>query len=145
MHHQKHNTMTQAENLINLFKNSGLDETEKIELDNLDRARLKYNDNKEVVVENEHGSFFPVEDLSREEMEIFLFVIPEKPIQVIDQAEYSDLSNLFYEHKGDVVCLHDDEKGELGWFKVWYDSEMDEREYITLNEEIVYLDTLDEL
>jgi hypothetical protein len=78
-------------------------------------------------------------------MEIFLFVIPEKPIQVIDQADYSDLSNLFYEHKGDVVCLHDDEKGELGWFKVWYDSEMDEREYITLNEEIVYLDTLDEL
>ena len=137
--------MTQAENLINLFKNSGLDETERIELDNLDRARLKYNDNKEVVVENEHGTEFPVSDLSSQEMEIFLFVIPESTIQVIDQAEYSDLSNLFYEHKGDVVCLHDDEKGELGWFKVWYDSEMDEREYITLNEEIVYLDTLDEL
>jgi hypothetical protein len=68
--------MTQAENIINLFKISGLSETEWIELDNLDEARLAYDKNKQVVVENEHGSFFPVEDLSREEMEIFLFVIP---------------------------------------------------------------------
>jgi hypothetical protein len=35
--------------------------------------------------------------------------------------------------------------GELGWFKVWYDAEMEDREYITLNDTIVYLDTLDEL
>ena len=145
MYSQKRNNMTQEENLINLFKNTGLSETEWIQLDNLDEARLAYDEDKQVVVENEHGSFFPVEDLTSQEMEIFLFVIPEATIQVIDQAEYSDLSNLFYEHKGDVVCLHDDEKGELGWFKVWYDSEMDDREYITLNEEIVYLDTLDEL
>ena len=67
--------MTQAENIINLFKISGLSETEWIELDNLDEARLAYDKNKQVVVENEHGSFFPVEDLSREEMEIFLFVL----------------------------------------------------------------------
>lgn len=68
--------MTQAENLINLFKNSGLSETDWVQLDNLDEARLAYDENKQVVVENEHGSFFAVEDLSREEMEIFLFVIP---------------------------------------------------------------------
>ena len=66
--------MTQVENLISLFKKSGLTETEWIQLDNLDEARLAYDEN-EVVVENEHGSFFPVDDLSREEMEIFLFVI----------------------------------------------------------------------
>lgn len=68
-----------------------------------------------------------------------------KTIKTIESANYSSLDNLFYEHKGDVICLHDDEFGELGWFKVWYDSEMDDREYITLNETIVYLDTLDEL
>ena len=68
-----------------------------------------------------------------------------KMIKVIEFAEISDYTNLFYEHKGDVICLHDDIKGELGWFKVWYDNEMDEREYITLNEEILYLDTIDEL
>lgn len=66
-------------------------------------------------------------------------------IKVIEYADYSSIENLFYEHKGDVVCLHDDELGELGWFKVWYDCDMEDREYITLNEEIVYLDTLDEL
>ena len=142
--HKTITVMTQVENLISLFKKSGLTETEWIQLDNLDEARLAYDEN-EVVVENEHGSFFPVEDLSREEMEIFLFVIPENTIEVIDHAEYSDRSKLFYEHKGDVVCLHDDEKGQLGWFKVWYDAEMEDREYITLNEEIVYLDELDEL
>jgi len=75
LHQQKHNTMTQVENLINLFKISGLSETEWIQLDNLDEARLAYDENKQVVVENEHGSFFAVEDLSREEMEIFLFVL----------------------------------------------------------------------
>ena len=68
-----------------------------------------------------------------------------KKIKVIERAEFSSEENLFYEHKGDVICLHDDVKGELGWFKVWYDSDMDDREYITLNETIVYLDTLDEL
>lgn len=68
-----------------------------------------------------------------------------KKIKVIEHAEFSSQENLFFEHKGDVICLHDDVKGELGWFKVWYDSDMDDREYITLNETIVYLDTLDEL
>jgi hypothetical protein len=68
-----------------------------------------------------------------------------KTIKIIEHAEISSESNLFYQHKGDVVCLHDDKKGELGWFKVWYDSEMNEREYITLNNSILYLDTIDEL
>ena len=68
-----------------------------------------------------------------------------KKITIIDNAIISSLTNLFFEHKGDVVCLHDDVLGELGWFKIWYDSEMDGREYITLNETITYLDTLDEL
>lgn len=69
-------------------------------------------------------------------------------IKVIEYADYSSDENLFFEHKGDVVCLHDDLKegsSELGWFKVWYDSEMDDREYITVNDTIIYLDSIDEL
>lgn len=72
----------------------------------------------------------------------------DKKIVTIEHAEISAHENLFFEHKGDVICLHDDKRkgsSEVGWFKVWYDSDMEDREYITLNEEIVYLDTLDEL
>lgn len=72
----------------------------------------------------------------------------DKKIVTIEHAEISARENLFFEHKGDVICLHDDKRkgsSEVGWFKVWYDSDMEDREYITLNEEIVYLDTLDEL
>ena len=64
-----------------------------------------------------------------------------KKIKVIEHAEFSSEENLFFEHKGDVICLHDDVNGELGWFKVWYDSDMDDREYITLNDTITYLET----
>ena len=46
-------------------------ESEKIQLDNLDWARLVFNKEGQVVVENEHGTQFPVEDLSDGEIEIF--------------------------------------------------------------------------
>ena len=68
-----------------------------------------------------------------------------KNIKTIEYAEFSQNENLFFEHKGDVVCLHDDIKGELGWFKVWYDTDMEDREYITINDTIMYLDTISEL
>lgn len=45
--------------------------SEKIQLDNLDWARLVFNVNGQVVVENEHGTQFPVDDLSKEELRIF--------------------------------------------------------------------------
>lgn len=68
-----------------------------------------------------------------------------KLIEEDDHVEKFDESTLFYEHKGDVVCLHDDVNGQIGWFKVWYDSEMDDREYIIINHTIYYLDDLDRL
>jgi hypothetical protein len=68
-----------------------------------------------------------------------------KTIKEIEYAEISSYQNLFFEHKINVVCLHDDLKGELGWFKVWYDAEMQDSEYIVLNDEILYLDTINEL
>jgi len=60
--------MTQQE-LIKFWKQSL--ESEKIQLDNLDWARLVFNEEGEVVVENEHGTQFPVSDLSENEIQIF--------------------------------------------------------------------------
>jgi len=68
-----------------------------------------------------------------------------KKITPIEYAEFDEQENLFFEHKGDVICLHHDVTGQLGWFKVWYDAEMEDREYITINDSIMYLDTIDEL
>ncbi len=58
-------------------KNIADGESEKIELDNLDWACLvlKEGSKTEIEVENEHGTRFPVEDLSNIEMDIFLTVL----------------------------------------------------------------------
>ncbi len=52
-------------------------ESEEIELDNLDKARLvlKEGSKTEIEVENEHGSRFSINELSNEEVRIFLFVL----------------------------------------------------------------------
>ncbi|HUU87701.1 MAG TPA: hypothetical protein VMX17_08120 [Candidatus Glassbacteria bacterium] len=52
-------------------------ESEGIELDNLDWAKLvlKEGSETEIEVENEHGTRFPISDLSKTEIEIFLTVL----------------------------------------------------------------------
>ncbi len=50
-------------------------ESEEIELDNLDTAKLILKSKNEVVVENEHGTEFPLSDLSKVEAEIFMYVL----------------------------------------------------------------------
>lgn len=65
--------MTRAQELVKLWKSSL--ESEKIELDNLDWARLVFNEQGEVVVENEHGTQFPVEDLSDAELDVLEYLI----------------------------------------------------------------------
>ena len=59
-----------AEQLVKEWKSTL--ESEKLQLDNLDWAKLVFNEDGEVVVENEHGTQFPVDDLSDTEIEIFL-------------------------------------------------------------------------
>lgn len=59
-----------AQELIKHFKFSL--ESEEVQLDNLDWAKLIFDEETgEVVVENEHGTQFSVEDLSEKEIEIF--------------------------------------------------------------------------
>lgn len=61
--------MVTKQNIIDRFKESI--ESEKIELDNLDWAKLVFNKEGDLVVENEHGTQFDIEDLSKKEMEVF--------------------------------------------------------------------------
>jgi hypothetical protein len=51
--------------------------SEWIQLDNLDLARLVFDVSGEVVVENEHGVLFPLEDLSKDEILIFQTILSE--------------------------------------------------------------------
>lgn len=67
--------MTNLEKMVKTFKKKGLTESEEIELDNLDAAKLVYNEENEVVVENEHGTQFDVSELSRDEIKFFLFIL----------------------------------------------------------------------
>ena len=46
-------------------------ESDKIQLDNLDWARLVFDDEGELVVQNEHGTNFPLSDLSENEINLF--------------------------------------------------------------------------
>lgn len=74
-----------------------------------------------------------------------------KKRKIIDedtQVEISGEQNLFYQREDDLISLHDDLRNgdsEVGLFKIWYDAEMEQREYIIVNHTIMYLDTIDEL
>lgn len=61
--------------VVNLFKKSGDNESEKIMLDNLDWAKLTYDGNHDVVVENEHGTQFELDELTETELDIFIFAL----------------------------------------------------------------------
>ena len=45
-------------------------ESEKIQLDNLDWAKLVFNSDSKLVMENEHGTQFDINDLSEIEREV---------------------------------------------------------------------------
>lgn len=66
-------------------------------------------------------------------------------IQEEDEVKYLNLEELSYFDDGnDTVALYVNKEYE-GDIKVWRDSEMDGREYVCINYEIVYLDTLKKL
>lgn len=61
--------MVTVELLINLFKSRC--ESIKIQLDNLDWAKLVFDSDGDLVIENEHGTQFPIDELSPNEIELF--------------------------------------------------------------------------
>lgn len=66
--------ITKAQSLIAKFNTTGLKQSEKIQLENLDEAHL-VSSNKGVLVENEHGTQFPVSDLSPTEIQCFTYLL----------------------------------------------------------------------
>ena len=62
-----------------------------------------------------------------------------------DNIEYEELKDLSYYDSGtDNVDLFVKDEF-IGEIKVWLDSEEDNREYITINYEIIYLDTINKI
>lgn len=57
----------------------------------------------------------------------------------VDFKQYTELS---YKDNGSVNITLSVSGKEVGKCKVWQDAEMNKREYIILNNEIVYLDTI---
>lgn len=65
-----------------------------------------------------------------------------KIIQEHDEVKYRNLEDLScFDAGNDFVALYVNKEYE-GDIKVWRDSEMDGREYVCINYEIVYLDTI---
>jgi len=68
-----------------------------------------------------------------------------KIIEEETEVKYQNLDDLSYIDFGeDMIALYVDKQFE-GDIKVWKDSEMDGREYICINYEIIYLDTIKEM
>jgi len=68
-----------------------------------------------------------------------------KIIEEETEVKYQNLDDLSYMDFGeDMISLYVNKEFE-GDIKVWKDSEMDGREYICINYEIIYLDTIKEL
>jgi hypothetical protein len=68
-----------------------------------------------------------------------------KIIEEETEVKYQNLDDLSYIDFGeDVIALYVNKEFE-GDIKVWKDSEMDGREYICINYEIIYLDTIKEM
>ena len=68
-----------------------------------------------------------------------------KIIEEETEVKYQNLDDLSYIDFGeDMIALYVNKQFE-GDIKVWKDSEMDGREYICINYEIIYLDTIKKL
>tara|TARA_Y100000389_G_scaffold204137_1_gene255185 strand:+ start:468 stop:674 length:207 start_codon:yes stop_codon:yes gene_type:complete len=64
-------------------------------------------------------------------------------IEEEELIEFDSYEQLSFENKDELIELFVDDF-YIGDLKVWKDSEMEDREYVCINYEIVYLDTLTE-
>jgi hypothetical protein len=60
-------------------------------------------------------------------------------------ADFTAYNEIYYQDLGNLVVLHSDKNGELGYFEKWYDAEMQGRQYIAVNNEVIYLDSIYQL
>lgn len=64
-------------------------------------------------------------------------------IEEEELIEFDSYEQLSFENKDELIELFIDDF-YIGDLKVWKDSEMEGREYVCINYEIIYLDTLTE-
>jgi hypothetical protein len=91
--------------LIELFKKTRRFTTEWFEADNLDEIRLTYQ-NGNVVVENEHGSFYDIYELSDMEIDIIYHNISSYKLYNIDTLYYTKRDNNVYVYYIEDNILH---------------------------------------
>jgi hypothetical protein len=91
--------------LIELFKKTRRFITEWFEADNLDEIRLTYQ-NGNVVVENEHGSFYDIYELSDMEIDIIYHNISSYKLYNIDTLYYTKRDNNVYVYYIEDNILH---------------------------------------
>lgn len=65
-------TLSPKEKLIQAFTNTKMEESEWVELFNLDRAKLVLQEDRTVAVLNEHNTIFEIDEL--DEIEILMFL-----------------------------------------------------------------------
>lgn len=66
-------------------------------------------------------------------------------IEEHSEVEFEKYTDLSYYDVGDVDVVLCVEGKPIGKIKVWKDSEQEGREYVCINYEIVYLDTIDKI
>jgi len=115
--------------LIELFKKTRRLTSEWFEADNLDEIRLTYQ-NGNVVVENEHGSFYDIYELSDMEIDIIYHNISSYKLYNIDTLYYTKRDNNVYVYYIEDNILH----------KLF---ECDNDLYQSANELDLYLDDLE--
>jgi hypothetical protein len=91
--------------LIELFRKTRKLTTEWFEADNLDEIRLTYQ-NGNVVVENEHGSFYDIYELSDMEIDIIYHNISSYKLYNIDTLYYTKRDNNVYVYYIEDNILH---------------------------------------
>jgi hypothetical protein len=92
--------MKRASKLIELFRSSGLTESEKIQLNNLDWAKLVLDENDEVLIQNEHGSKYDVDELDNDELKLFISLFEVKENKSIE-VSLEDAKDVL------ILCIED--------------------------------------
>jgi len=117
--------------LIELFKKTRRLTTEWFEADNLDEIRLTYQ-NGNVVVENEHGSFYDIYELSDMEIDIIFHNISSYKLYNIDTLYYTKRDGNVYVYYIEDNILHN-----------LFECDNDNDLYQSANELDLYLDDLE--
>lgn len=85
------------------------------------------------------GYLIPISYLANDEAKIIWEALIDEDTDIVFEA-YSDLSYSECDNEKNIILFIEGVK--CGEMKVWLDTEMNNREYLTINNEVIYLDTI---